>query len=338
LRFLGSLYVFSFHFGILHINNPFVYPFLSHSTQFDPRVAIESLPNRPALLRKDFIVDEYQIYEARVYGADTLLLIVAALTQEELEKFLNLSRLLDMEPLVEVNTADEMSRALQVGSKIIGINNRNLHDFTVDLDTTRRLTQGIDVPSDVTFVALSGISSRKDVEGFEQIGTRAVLVGESLMRAADPAEKIRELQGKTAPIVKICGIKDVATALAIAEAGADMIGVSFSASLAYFDVVLIFFFLYRFGLCILEAEGVHGAGKGNYFGCPIKVSSWFYRSQIFPTWRRSTQSLWSITGPCCLSEERRCINATTFRWSFCRSVTRGSGSNRTRCRFGLYST
>lgn len=169
-------------------------------------------------------MDEYQIYEARVYGADTLLLIVAALTAHELSRFLKLSRELSMEPLVEVNTAPEMELAIKVGAKIIGINNRNLHDFTVDLDTTRRLTQGIDVPSDVSFVALSGIATRSDVEGFEAIGTRAVLVGESLMRAVDPAAKIKELQGKPSPIVKICGIKDAETAVATAEAGADMIG------------------------------------------------------------------------------------------------------------------
>lgn len=192
--------------------------------------AIDSMPNRPALLRKDFIIDEYQVYEARYYGADTLLLIVAALSKEELINLLGLSRQLGMEPLVEVNNADEMKIALEVGSKVIGINNRNLHDFTVDMDTTRRLIASSgSTPTDsgVTFVALSGISVRKDVESFESIGARAVLVGESLMRAADPAAKVRELQGADrVPIVKICGVKDVETAIATAKSGADIIGAS----------------------------------------------------------------------------------------------------------------
>jgi anthranilate synthase/indole-3-glycerol phosphate synthase/phosphoribosylanthranilate isomerase len=157
------------------------------------RRVVESLPNRPALLRKDFIVDEYQLLEARVYGADAVLLIVACLDDAAIRALSACVRSLDMEPLVEVNNAAEMDRALAAGARVIGINNRDLRSFNVDLDTTGRLA-GM-VPEDVLLVALSGISTRADVERFQAVGARAVLVGESLMAAADPAAKIRELVG-----------------------------------------------------------------------------------------------------------------------------------------------
>jgi anthranilate synthase/indole-3-glycerol phosphate synthase/phosphoribosylanthranilate isomerase len=131
--------------------------------------------NRPAILRKDFLIDEYQVYEAIKYGADSILLIVAALTEQELSHLYKLAKQLGMEPLVEVNTTDEMKIALKLGAKIIGINNRNLHDFSVDLQTTGRLLSDIELPSDVILAALSGINERKDVEYFEQVGAQAVL-------------------------------------------------------------------------------------------------------------------------------------------------------------------
>lgn len=110
------------------------------------RVALDRKPNRPAVLRKDFILDRYQILEARLHGADTVLLIVACLTRDELVDLLAFSRTLDMEPLVEVNNADELRIAVDVGSRVIGINNRNLHTFDVDMETTsamaRLLPQG----------------------------------------------------------------------------------------------------------------------------------------------------------------------------------------------------
>jgi anthranilate synthase/indole-3-glycerol phosphate synthase/phosphoribosylanthranilate isomerase len=157
------------------------------------RRVVESLPDRPALLRKDFIVDEYQLLEARVYGADAVLLIVACLDDAAIRSLSACVRSLDMEPLVEVNTAGEMARALAAGARVIGVNNRDLRSFNVDLDTTGRLA-GM-VPEDVLLVALSGISTRADVERFQAVGARAVLVGESLMAAADPSAKIRELVG-----------------------------------------------------------------------------------------------------------------------------------------------
>lgn len=158
------------------------------------RAAVEALGGaRPAILRKDFIVDEYQVLEARVHGADSVLLIVASLDNANLQHLMERSRALGMEPLVEVNTAEEMERALRAGARVVGINNRDLRNFRVDLGTTGRLA-GM-VPGDVLLAALSGISAREDVERFEAAGAGAVLVGESLMVVEDPAAKIAELRG-----------------------------------------------------------------------------------------------------------------------------------------------
>lgn len=158
------------------------------------RQAIEALGEaRPAVLRKDFIIDAYQVLEARVAGADSVLLIVAALADDELGSLLALCRELGMEPLVEVNNADEMARALAAGAAVIGINNRDLRTFNVDLGTTDRLA-GM-VSGGVLLAALSGIAERGDVERFQAAGAAAVLVGEALMVAGNPAGKIRELRG-----------------------------------------------------------------------------------------------------------------------------------------------
>lgn len=158
------------------------------------RAAVDSLgKNRPAVLRKDFIVDEYQVLEARVHGADSVLLIVASLEDGELSDLMAFSRELGMEPLVEVNNAEEMQRALASRATVIGVNNRDLRSFNVDLGTTDRLA-GM-VSGHVLLAALSGISSREDVARFQAAGAGAVLVGESLMVAEDPAAKIRELRG-----------------------------------------------------------------------------------------------------------------------------------------------
>jgi anthranilate synthase/indole-3-glycerol phosphate synthase/phosphoribosylanthranilate isomerase len=151
---------------------------------------------RPALLRKDFIVDEYQLLEARVHGADAVLLIVAALDDDDLARLYAATAELGMEALVEVDTAEGMERALRLGARCIGINNRDLRSFNVDLGTTDRLA-GM-ATGDVLLVALSGISTRADVERFAAAGAQAVLVGEALMLARDPAEKIAELRGTLA--------------------------------------------------------------------------------------------------------------------------------------------
>jgi anthranilate synthase/indole-3-glycerol phosphate synthase/phosphoribosylanthranilate isomerase len=149
---------------------------------------------RPAILRKDFVIDEYQVLEARVFGADAVLLIVAALSDAHLADLISYARAFGMEPLVEVNNANEMERALTCGARVIGINNRDLRNFNVDLGTTDRLA-GM-VSGDVLLAALSGISTRGDVERFQAAGAGAVLVGEALMVAEDPAAKIRELRGE----------------------------------------------------------------------------------------------------------------------------------------------
>ncbi|KAJ3808994.1 indole-3-glycerol phosphate synthase [Lentinula aff. lateritia] len=156
------------------------------------RQAVDKLPNRPAILRKEFIFDEYQIAEARLHGADTVLLIVAMLTEELLTSLYAYSVSLGMEPLVEVNNAAEMARALGLGAKVIGVNNRNLHNFDVDMGTTSRLVDMVR-EKNVLLCALSGISGPQDVKVYKGQGVNAVLVGEALMRAADTTVFIRDL-------------------------------------------------------------------------------------------------------------------------------------------------
>lgn len=148
---------------------------------------------RPGVLRKDFIIDEYQVVEARAYGADSVLLIVAALRDGMLRGLMEMSRTMGMEPLVEVNNGEEMERAIAAGAILIGVNNRDLRSFDVDLGTTDRLA-GM-VPKSVLLAALSGISTRADVERFQAAGAEAVLVGEALMAAADASAKVAELVG-----------------------------------------------------------------------------------------------------------------------------------------------
>ncbi|KAL7285802.1 hypothetical protein ACG7TL_000911 [Trametes sanguinea] len=138
------------------------------------RKAIDALPNRPAVLRKEFIFSEYQIAEARLWGADTVLLIVAMLTQEQLERLYAYSLRLGMEPLVEVNNAVEMKCALAIGAKVIGVNNRNLHDFSVDMGTTSGLVDMVR-ERDVVLCALSGIQGPADVQAYKGQGVNAVL-------------------------------------------------------------------------------------------------------------------------------------------------------------------
>lgn len=196
------------------------------------RQALEGIPNRPAVLRKEFIFEEYQILEARLAGADTVLLIVKMLDESTLARLYGYSQSLGMEPLVEVNNDEEMSIAVKLGAKVVGVNNRNLTSFEVDLDTTSRLLG--QVPKETIVCALSGISGAKDVESYKNNGVGAVLVGEALMRAKDTAKFIRELLGRSEPIaqsssgsllVKICGTRRTETAIEAMKAGADLIGI-----------------------------------------------------------------------------------------------------------------
>ncbi|KAN0090191.1 Indole-3-glycerol phosphate synthase domain containing protein [Hyaloscypha variabilis] len=195
------------------------------------RQALEGMPNRPAVLRKEFIFEEYQILEARLAGADTVLLIVKMLDALTLTRLYQYSQSLGMEPLVEVNTADEMAVAVKLGSKVIGVNNRDLTSFEVDLNTTSRLLD--QVPKETIVCALSGISEPQDVEAYHKNGVGAVLVGEALMRAGNTAQFIRDLLGGSEPIlnsepgpllVKICGTRKADAAAEAIRAGADLIG------------------------------------------------------------------------------------------------------------------
>ena len=155
----------------------------------DLRVAKEttSLP----ILRKDFIIDPYQIYESRVWGADCILLIASILEDSQLEDFIALSRDLGMASIIEVHSAEEVDRVLSVSSEIIGINNRNLNDFSCDLKTTFRLVK--DIPGDKIKVSESGIKSSEDVKNLRASGIDAILVGEVLLKSPDIGKKMREL-------------------------------------------------------------------------------------------------------------------------------------------------
>ena len=145
------------------------------------------------LLRKDFLFDPYQIYETAACGADALLLIVAILSQEQLSQFLSLSHSLGLKCLVEIHNESEADRALAGGAEIIGINNRDLRTFEVDINTSRRLRPLM--PRGQIVVSESGIRSREDVKKLKQWGINAVLIGEALVTAGDIPAKIRELLG-----------------------------------------------------------------------------------------------------------------------------------------------
>jgi indole-3-glycerol phosphate synthase len=147
----------------------------------------------PPVLRKDFIIDRYQIVEARAAGADAILLIVAALADPELSSLLAATREVGLEALVEAHDADEVRRAVAVGAMVIGINNRDLRTFTVDRDLACRLRP--QVPPDRVVVAESGIRAAADVARLRAAGIDAMLVGETLMRAPDPAAALRSLLG-----------------------------------------------------------------------------------------------------------------------------------------------
>ena len=145
-------------------------------------------------LRKDFTVDEYMIYEAKLLGASAILLICSLLTEKEIKKYLEICEELGLSALVEAHDEPEIERALRAGSRVIGVNNRNLKDFTVDTANSKRLRG--QVPEDILFVAESGIRCAKDVADLYQIGVDAVLVGETLMRAGNKKEKLKELRGE----------------------------------------------------------------------------------------------------------------------------------------------
>ncbi|MFO8101458.1 MAG: indole-3-glycerol phosphate synthase TrpC, partial [Dehalococcoidia bacterium] len=145
------------------------------------------------VLRKDFTFDSYQVWEARAIGADMVLLIAAALPAEAMAPLYQLVNELGMTPLIEVHNREELERVLELDPPAIGINNRNLADFSISLETTLEL--GSSIPKDKILVSESGIHTRQDVEILETAGVNAILVGEVLVKSSDPAAKIKELLG-----------------------------------------------------------------------------------------------------------------------------------------------
>jgi indole-3-glycerol phosphate synthase len=145
------------------------------------------------LLRKDFIIDPYQIYETRILGGDALLLIACLLEEGQLREFIRLTETLSLSPLVEVHTREELDKALAAGAQIIGINNRDLRTFSTDLGVTLDLIPSI--PGNRIVVSESGINTREDIETLMKAGIHSFLVGEALMRTEDIGRKLRELLG-----------------------------------------------------------------------------------------------------------------------------------------------
>lgn len=170
---------------------------LEHIVQIKLAEASGNVP----VLRKDFIFDPYQVYEARSVGADALLLIVAILSPQQLQELFGLSRQLGMQCLVEVHNQEELRVAVEAGAEIIGINNRDLRTFTTDMAVTERLVTR--VPKGKITVSESGINSREDLRRLGEFGVNAVLVGEALVTAGDVAEKVRELSGQKIPVDRL---------------------------------------------------------------------------------------------------------------------------------------
>ena len=145
------------------------------------------------MIRKDFTVDAYQIYQAKAMGADAMLLICAILSEDEIRRSLALCDELGLSALVEAHDAAELQMAVRAGARIIGVNNRNLKDFPVDTNNSRRLRAH--APEGVLFVSESGIQSADEVRALRESGVDAVLIGESLMRAADKQTMLEQLRG-----------------------------------------------------------------------------------------------------------------------------------------------
>lgn len=163
--------------------------FLGSDVYLKEIVSVVSIP----CLRKDFTVDEYMIYEAKVLGASAVLLICSILSEEQIKSYISICDELGLSALVESHDEIEVQTALDAGARIIGANNRNLKDFSVDTDNSRRLRELI--PRDVVFVSESGVSSAEDVGKLREIGADAVLIGETLMRAPDKKARLDELRG-----------------------------------------------------------------------------------------------------------------------------------------------
>ena len=143
-------------------------------------------------LRKDFVVDEYMIHEAAILGAGAVLLICSILSEEEIKRYIGICDRLGLSALVEAHDEEEVKKAINSGARIIGVNNRNLKDFSVDTENSKRLRALI--PNDILFVSESGVKEPSDVKAIQDMGADAVLVGETLMRATDKSLKLKELK------------------------------------------------------------------------------------------------------------------------------------------------
>ena len=182
------------------------------------------------VLRKDFIIDEYQIYQAKVWGASAILLICACLDVPTLTKFRELADSLGLSSLVEAHDEHEVQMAIDCGARIIGVNNRNLKDFTVDVQNSVRLRNL--VQDDVIFVSESGLETPEDIQVLRDNNIGVALMGETFMRSPNKVEKLAYLYGPTyyTPKVKMCGISKVETIPAVVEAKPDYMGLVFAPS------------------------------------------------------------------------------------------------------------
>ena len=182
------------------------------------------------VLRKDFIIDEYQIYQAKVWGASAILLICACLDVPTLTKFRELADSLGLSSLVEAHDENEVQMAIDCGARIIGVNNRNLKDFTVDVQNSVRLRNL--VQDDVIFVSESGLETPEDIQVLRDNNIGVALMGETFMRSPNKVEKLAYLYGPTyyTPKVKMCGISKVETIPAVLEARPDYMGLVFAPS------------------------------------------------------------------------------------------------------------
>ena len=157
-------------------------------------LALINLKTNIPIIRKDFIIDEYQILESKIYKADAILLIASILSNNQIKDFIYLANEYSLDCIVEIHTAKELDNVIEIGYPIIGINNRNLKDLSVDLENTLNLIKNI--PKAFTVVAESGIKTRKDIEKYNRVGVYNFLIGESILKSDNIINKIAELKDK----------------------------------------------------------------------------------------------------------------------------------------------